>query len=297
MKKIYFVFFLHFVFGCSNSITDSIDESPNKKILFYRFNYENTSLISTYSMDIDSKIQKKISVGFNKYPTWYNYPNEIILLNNNNYNLEIHDLHDSNNVTILKENVGNVLFLRYSKFHDAIVFSYKEDINKIAYYDLKTKSIKDFPIIKFDARNPIWSEKENYIYFTSKLDTAFSILKVSKDGSSLNIFLKEKEYELSTFDIDPASELLVASRYKAEKSFLTIYNIKTKSILYNIDVSFLGVGLYPTFTSDGKKVLFVNGIPNNYTTPRNLFIMNSNGTILTQLTFSESEIYSRPLNW
>ncbi|MFZ1288841.1 MAG: hypothetical protein WAR79_02030 [Melioribacteraceae bacterium] len=297
MKKIYFVFFLHFVFGCSNSITDSIDESPNKKILFYGFNYENTSLISTYSMDIDSKIQKKISIGFNKYPTWYNYPNEIILLNNNNYNLEIHDLHDSNNVTILKENVGNVLFLRYSKFHDAIVFSYKEDINKIAYYDLKTKSIKDFPIIKFDARNPIWSEKENYIYFTSKLDTAFSILKVSKDGSSLNIFLKEKEYELSTFDIDPASELLVASRYKAEKSFLTIYNIKTKSILYNIDVSFLGVGLYPTFTSDGKKVLFVNGIPNNYTTPRNLFIMNSNGTILTQLTFSESEIYSRPLNW
>jgi Tol biopolymer transport system component len=67
--------------------------------------------------------------------------------------------------------------------------------------------------------------------------------------------------------------------------------------MYNIDVSSLGMGLYPSFTADNKKILFVNGVPNDYSSARNVYIVNIDGTDLRQLTFSDDYIYSRPLNW
>ncbi len=122
-------------------------------------------------------------------------------------------------------------------------------------------------------------------------------MKVSKDGTSLEVVLQDNEYELSTFDISKNSEFLVVSRYNQSKSYLTVYELKTKSILYNIDVTNLGRGLYPSFISDSKKILFVNGIPYDYSTPRNIYIVDINGNNLTQLTFADDYLYFRPLNW
>ena len=306
MKKIILGLFLLFaVAGCNESITnDETNQDFNNYVLFYGFQADSSFATSVFVMDMRENSIKKIADSNYIYPTWYSYPQKILAFSTFNYNVELIDVENPDNNTVLVENIGNLLFMRYSLSHDAILFNYKQldewtgqFVYRIAYYDLKSNSLHNFPIINIDARNPVWSENDDFIYFLSKLDTTFSIMKVSKEGTSLEVVLQDSEFELSTFDISKNSEFLVASRYNQSKSYLTVYELKTKSILYNIDVTNLGRGLYPSFTSDNKKILFVNGIPYDYSTPRNIFIVDTNGDNLEQLTFADDYLYFRPLNW
>ncbi len=174
MKKIILGLFLLFAFvGCNYNINeDEINQDSNNYILFYGFQTDNVFATSVFFMDIRDNTINKIADSNYIYPTWYSYPQKILAFNTFNYNVELIDVENPDNNTVLVENIGNLLFMRYSLSHDAILFNFKQldewtgqFVYRIAYYDLKSNFLHDFPIINFDARNPVWSENDNFIYF------------------------------------------------------------------------------------------------------------------------------------
>ncbi len=296
-----------FLLACEENVTELAEEVATQSVLYYGFNtYSDSAAI--YTMNQDGTNVKEIFRGQKRYPTWYNYPNEILVVSREynfvtydlKYSLELFDVNsDSTDGKILVEDIGNVLFLRYSQMHNSVLFSYRDmyGISRIGYYNLFLNELKELPSNSYGAKIPIWSENEDWIYFITLENSTQDIYRVNKDGMNYQSFIIDDEFNLSTFEISNNSELLVASRYNENSSFITIYNLKDKSILYNIDMSEFGFALYPSFSADNNKILFVNGEPNNYSVARNIHIMNLDGTSKEQLTFEENYVLSRPLNW
>ncbi len=307
MKVYYFAIMLLFLIACKENSTELNEEIIPQSVLYYGFNtYSDSS--SIYTMNLDGTNVNQIFRGQKRYPTWYDYPNKIIVVSKEynfvtyevKYSLELFDItSDSSDVEILMEDIGNVLYLKYSKMHNAVLFSYRDmsGISRIGYYDLFSNEMKKLPSNLNGAKIPIWSELDNWIYFIAQENSTQDIYRVTKEGLDYQSFIVDDDYNLSTFAINNNSDLLVASRYNENSSFITVYDLNDKSILYNIDMSEYGYALYPSFTSDNNKILFVNGMLNNYLVSRNIHIMNIDGTNKEQLTYQENFVLSRPLNW
>ncbi len=310
LKALLFIFFL-IVYGCDDGTSTSVisdEQELNGKILFYSAGSEYNQENAIYLMDVDgNNVQKLVSSFYptlTMYPSWYEYPTKILFFYNNydEYSIKCLDLDNSSETTLI-QNIGNIQFPRYYEKYNVLLYNYKEAvneftmINRIAYYDFSTDEVVRFPIIGFDARYPVLDTQNGYVYFYSYIDGNYDIAKVSFDGREVSIVLVEDEFTVSSIDISPDSKYLVVSRYNTSKNYVTVYDLNDFSIKYNIDVSNVGGGFYPTFTSDSKKILFVDGIAYNFTLPRNIFIMDINGDNLTQLTSNENEVYARPLNW
>ena len=307
MKVYILAMMVVFLLACEENVTELTEDVATQSVLYYGFNtYSDSAAI--YTMNQDGTNVKDIFRGQKRYPTWYNYPNEILVVSREynfvtydlKYSLELFDVNsDSTDGKILVEDIGNVLFLRYSKIHNSVLFSYRDmyGISRIGYYNLFLNEMKELPSNSYGAKIPIWSENEDWIYFITQENSTQDIYRVNKEGINYQSFIVDDEFNLSTFEISNNSELLVASRYNENSSFITIYNLKDKSILYNIDMSEFGFALYPSFSADNNKILFVNGEPNNYSVARNIHIMKLDGTSKEQLTFEENYVLSRPLNW
>ena len=98
-------------------------------------------------------------------------------------------------------------------------------------------------------------------------------------------------------------EFLVTPKYlqssdKTEyESYINIYDIKNRTVLHEIPFVKKGIALYSSLTYDNKYVLFVNGYPDNYSLPRNVFRVTIDGKDLNQITFFENQLAIRPLTW
>ncbi|RJP61568.1 MAG: hypothetical protein C4543_03165 [Ignavibacteriales bacterium] len=305
-KDLISILFLLLLLGCSDSVTDIEDNLKNEIVLFYGYEMDS-EIISIYTMNTDGSNLKTIYTGSRSYPTWFEYEKSIITISRPNYsggvydyNLEKLEIVDNQIVsTIVKSNIDkNVLFLRYSQRHNSIFCSYYEDaISKIGCFDLSTNSLFEVSSTNYDQRNPVFSNVDDWIYFSTRIDETYDIYRMKKDGSQYQPVLIDPVYDLTTFSVSYDGSLLVTSRYNSVNSYLTVYDIQNSEIVIDIDVSRFGMALYPNFTKDNNKILFVNGTPNNYNVARNIHIVDVDGKNHSQLTYFQNQIINRPLSW
>ena len=152
MKKICVALFLSFIGGCDNNFIGTKQENFNQKILFYGFNILNSDSTFIYILDMSSNsIEEVARYSSRSYPTWLEYPQNILLVNSPDsiqHDLVIQNvISQTDKLEIVKENIGNILFLRYSKDREAVLFSYYYNLNRIAYYDFISQQTVDFSII------------------------------------------------------------------------------------------------------------------------------------------------------
>lgn len=293
--------------GCREANTESPILTNDETVLFYGFNGSSDS-ISIFTMNIDGSQIRNIDKGVESYPAWYGYPERILTVNKvydpvrlgYRYDLDVINLnHYSYDKYVLKADMGdNITFLKYSAAMNAVLFSYYNyGLNRIGFLDLGTDEIVKFSNRSFDERNPVCSEIDDWIYFSTKRESTFDIYRVRKDGSEYQSVIKDDEFDLTTFSVSADGSLLAAGRNDRTRSYLTVYKINTKEVLLNMDLSHLGQALYPSFTKDNKRILFVNGMPYDYETPRNIHVVNVDGSDYKQLTFYDDLVLARPLTW
>lgn len=305
--KYLIVFFVILSFSsCSNIITDSQNSTNEDLVLFYVIDNDSDS-ISVYTILSDGSQQKLIEKGERRYPAWYEYPSKIITIkrfmdsehSRYQYDLDLLSLSDDDLLfQTLEADVENISFLKYSQTLNSILYSFSDyGISRIGRINLQSKNITKYNTRQYDERNPVCSEVDDWIYFSTKRDTTFDIYKMKKDGSEYQPVIIDQVFDLTTFSVSTDGELLVASRYNDQYSYLTVYNLDNNEIIQNIDASEFSMALYPSFTKDNKRILFNNGIPYDYSTTRNIHIMNIDGSNYKQLTFFENFLTARPLAW
>ncbi len=291
------------LFSCDKSPSEPEPDVENETILFYALEPESP-FSSIYTIGLDGSDLTLIDRGMCSYPVWYNDKNTILYLNHGNYQLVFKDLkHQYAQDSIVHLN-DNILFLRYARSFNSIVFSHwQAGISQIARMDLETFNVMTVDSSTNDRKNPVCNRVDNWIYFSQYNGSSYGICRIYYDGSNFETILCDSSYDFTTFSVSADGNLLVSPRYRIRpeqstyESYIVVFDLKSRSVLYEIPFEGTGVALYSSLTFDDKYILFVNGIPDNYTTPRNIFRMEIDGSNLEQITFFENRLAVRPLTW
>lgn len=270
----------------------------NKEVLFYKTDML-TNQTNIFLMDFDGNDIRQLTNGNNAYPVWYQNKSKILYLDTNNHNLMSRENKNNNsNDLILTHYNENMILIYYSRVLNKLLYSYYQGgLSRIGAMDLATYSVETVTKMPYDERSPVTSAFDDKIYFLTKRDNTSDIYRMQIDGSGYEPILTDDNYNFSNFSVSADGHFIVTPKYNDSSSYIIVYNILSSKVEQQIDVSQHGIPLYPSLTYDNQYIFFVFGIPNDYTTPRNIYRVCVDGSNLTQLTFFTSASASRPLTW
>lgn len=293
------------IISCDKIPTDP-DPDPivnNETVLFYTREMDSSSS-SIYTMDLDGKNLRLKTRGTCSYPVWYNEKSSILYFDHGDYALIIQDLEDPFAIDSLIHIHKNMIFPRYSKILNSLIFSHRDyGISQIAKLDLKTFAVTNIDTSGTEKVNPVCSLVDDWIYFSEFNGTSYDIYRMKDNGTNRETILTDPNFNYNVFSVSADGTLLVTPKYLQSadnteyESYLVVYDLKNKSILHEIPFVEKGIALYASLTFDNKYILFVNGYPNNFNKSRNIFRINIDGTNLEQITFFENQLAIRPLSW
>ncbi|OQX94867.1 hypothetical protein B6I21_08440 [candidate division KSB1 bacterium 4572_119] len=291
------------LFSCVESPFEPNSNFDNDIILFYTREI-NSFFSSIYTIDLNGNNLNFITKGNVSYPIWYHGKNKIIYLDHGNLDLVFKDFLISSDQDCRIHINYNMIFPRFSRSLNCIVFSHRQGgISQIAEMDLATLLVRNIGSSPNHRINPVCSAVDNWIYYSEKKDSSYDIYRIKEDGSDLELMLSDPIYNFNTFSVSADGSLLVSPKYFVSMdqteydSYLVVFDIASKSVLYEIPFVGNGVALYSSLTYNNEYILFVNGIPNNFAIPRNIFRMRIDGKSLKQITFFENQLAVRPLAW
>jgi Tol biopolymer transport system component len=291
--------------SCDKGPTDPGPEPviDNDLILFYTRDM-NSSLSSIYSADLEGDHLTLRAKGPCSYPLWYNDKQSILYLNHESLDLVTQNLENPYALDSLLHVKKNMIFPRYSKALDCLVFSHRDNgVSQIAQLDLKTLSINNIGVALKDRVNPVCSQIDNWIYYAEHNGTSYDIYRMKNDGLNPEIILADPHFNYNTFSVSANGDLLVTPKYlqstdKTEyESYIVVYDLKNRFVLHEIPFAGKGIALYSSFTYDNKYIFFINGYPYDFSQPRNIFRVDIDGKNMDQITFFENQLAIRPLAW
>ena len=227
------------------------------------------------------------------------FQGKLLWVDTQNKSLVYKEVADSaGQTTKMTDLIDNIMFLRFGENLNSFLFSiYDNGISQIAKMDLDIFEITKISDGPSDERLPMCNEADDWIYFSSKKGDTFDINRMKVDGSNVEPIIVEDDFDVTTFSINKSGTCIVASKYNDQQSSIIIWDVLRQKILYQLDTTDMGRGLFPSFSSDEKYILFTDGIPDNSATPRNLFIMNFYCINISQITNFEDMICARPVAW
>ncbi len=234
-----------------------------------------------------------------RYPFWINNKIEFIFLSEyrtiNKYDVKNHK------ITYLNETPYSVNFLRYSKSLNRILCDFHMNYNRsywhIGYMDLNGNNFQEVKIEDSWKKRPVTREKDDWIYFHSNISGENQIHRIKPDGSSEEHFINNNfSCETPSFSYDGKKLIYSAVSQSNSISKIIVHDMDTNSEEI-FDFSNVGKVMYPSFTKDGKYIIYIIIIgPED--TDRKIFRMKVNGTEKTQLTSNLGyHHYARPILW
>lgn len=299
MKRSIFtiIILIFFINNCDKNPTKSNDNQIQEDytIVFYADSIGQNNK-HTYTIDIDGSHLKKI-MDYGQLPVWYDNKSKILYMDKRYSQIKLKALEDTTLVdSIIVTYNENLDFLRYSKSLNCLLFQYTKEYRiRIAKIDLNTLILEDISMPPYDEANPNTSEVDNWIYFSTIRNKTYDIYRMKVDRSQYQPVLQDSNYNYHTFSVSADGKYIASPKYNDEESFIVIYDIdlQKEETIYQ---SNYGKALYTTFTKDNKYVLFIIGIPYNYSIPREIYRINKDGSNLIQLTYLNNLI-GRPLAW
>jgi Tol biopolymer transport system component len=302
VRHIVLVLIMLFI-SCAENPAEPEPEIKNETILFYTREM-NSRFSSIYTVDLDGSNLSLIARDMCSYPIWFNDKNWILYLNHKNYELVFKDLSQPYAPDSVVQIHNNILFPHYSRLSQSIVFSHRPDrTSQIAKMDLNTFTVTHIDSSTYDRINPVCSQVDNWIYFSQYTGLSYDICRMYDDGSNFEPVLCDSVYEYKTFSVSADGELLVTPKYRIcsndneYESYIVVFDLTTRSTCHEIPFTGEGIALYASVTRDKKYLLFVNGVPDKYLIPRNIYKIKIGGSDLTQITFFQDQLAIRPLAW
>lgn len=300
MKRviIYFVIIIFTFIACKKQLTSHDDTSiqENYTILFYGVPID-TDIKQIFTTDIDGG-NPELIVDYGQLPVWYDNKLKILYMDKRYYQIKLKVLQDTTSTdSILMTYNENLDFMRYSKSLNCLLFQFKKEGRyRIAKIDLNTLILQDISVPPYDEIYPNTSEFDDWIYFSTKLNDTWDIYRMKIDRSHYQPILQDPNYNYNTFSVIADGNYIVSPKYNNGESYIVIYDIQSQKeeVIYKSNYD---KALYTTFTRDNQYILFLIGIPYNYTTPRNIYRINKDGSNLKQLTYFENTLADRPLTW
>ncbi len=286
--------------GCVEDPLSSIfhfDNSDNR-VLFYAISIENNRDIGIYIMDPDSLNAELIIQGAYSYPIWQDTKDKIAYQDLTDCSVEIRSLNDRNSPPLecIPYN-QNFLFMRHSILLGSYLFSSQiGGGSKIVIMNDEGDSCRTISQSNYFEGNPVTSAFGSRIYFSREVNGFDGIFRMDRNGENVGEILSCRA-NLNTFSVSYDGSLIVSPRYVDDEGDIIVFDLESNQILHEIFPSVPGIPLYTSFSSDNRTVYFVNGFPNDYSKPRNLYRVDIDGSNLEQLTHFTDRMVSRPLAW
>ena len=87
----------------------------------------------------------------------------------------------------------------------------------------------------YDERNPVTSNNDDWIYFSTNIGGTFDIYKMQKNGENYQEILTDDQKNFNTFSVSYDGKLLVSPRYADHEGDIIVYDLITKSIVHEIE--------------------------------------------------------------
>lgn len=195
---------------------------------------------------------------------------------------------------------------------DQQMFHWSNDLSKIVYStnDGSTTGQHELFVMDSDGTNNFqltsfgdyWGQSyprfvdENTIWWARpQID---EICSINIDGSGYEVLTNFNADGKSVGQMDIRNDLIVYS--KQSKSVASSYDIYSNNLSFTNEQRLTSNSIAdagPEISPDGSKILFIRSTASDgYSSPKNIFIMNADGTNQTQLTFATgSQTYGHPL--
>jgi len=293
-RFIFFIFILICISCEINSVTPGFN-SQSGKILFYAIHRDNPSYIRIYVLDGDGDRLTLIKEGFSSYPTWMLDKGAIAYQDLGDQIIKVKYDEDgfSSEDSLCSYGMG-ITFIRYSEPLDCFLCQNQTQIFLLYPSTSETIALMD----TYDtAKNPVTSQNGKWIYFSTDITGTFDIYRVDTNGKNYQKVLSDNINNLHTFSISADGKILVSPRYSGSKGDIILYDLIRKQIIKTFRPFIPGIALYTSLSHDNRYIYFVNGIPDDYDTPRNVYRLEIENSELIQLTDFDNYLACRPLAW
>ncbi len=231
------------------------------------------------------------------YPFWYKDKSQFIYRVNTT-TFALYDLH-SDEVKILgnTSNVSN--FYRYSRYHDKIIYDYKVSNWNWNIGHMNIDGSQSTTVVSDSAwdKMPFPRPGTDWIYYQSNLSGTLQIYKVKFDGTqNEQVTYGSGESSFPAFNKE-GNKLIYSNKNEQEESYLIIVEDFVTGEKKQFDFSEVGEALYPTFSEDGKYIIYILVDGPEYK-DRSMYVMNTDGTDKVKIPIDPAYHYfARPVTW
>lgn len=270
-------------------------ELSTYEVLFYQIDLQKTSS-RICSMNSDAH-QVDIH-GEGHYPIWAEDGDHVYYVDFGSFSIKMKNIRDAAaEDSIICSIDRNVMFLRHFVQKEVFLFTYRgaNDMARIAAIDYHTGEVIELTESGVEESNPACSEIDDWIYYCSRVGETLGIYRKKMDGSMVESVYVDPDYNLSSFNVSADGKFLITPKYLDGKGVIVFYDVERHEIIHELLLPVDGHPMYASLSRDNKAIFFVNGLPYNYTEPRNIYRMGLDRTQLFQMTQYEAYLANRPL--
>lgn len=231
------------------------------------------------------------------YPIWLDNKDEII------YRLDAYTLAKYNmntaDIKILGSAPRLINFIRYSPFMNRIVCDYKvaPDIWNIAHMNIDGSDFREVIVDSAWTKRPVPYANSDWIYYQSNVSGTVQLYKVKFDGSQeTQLTFENEEAAFPSFN-HAGTTLIYSTKSEQQQSYQIIIKSLRQDVPRILDFSNEGEAIYPTFTKDDQKIIYILVTGPTYY-DRQLWIMSTDGSEKIEITPRGGYTnIARPITW